>query len=107
MAGREQFKPNSIQTQLQKIRGPHVTKYAGLIVAIFGGIGLGIGLGGYAGVDFAQQQFVNSAEGEFMRGLGQLFVGVIFFQTAFVTLMLGGVVGAFGGCLRVVNSGSE
>lgn len=68
----------------------------GLVVALFAIVGVGLGLTGYVSLDAANQQFVEGTEGEFARGLGQLFVALLAFQSSVVTFFLGSVVASVG-----------
>lgn len=71
-------------------------KNIALVVALFAVVGVGLGLTGYISIDAANQQFVDNAEGEFMQGIGQLFVGVLVFQSGIMTFFLGSVVASVG-----------
>lgn len=62
-------------------------------IGLFAVVGVGLGLSGYIALDFMQATFVEGTEkGSFIRGIGQMLVGLAALQTSFVTFLLGSVV---------------
>lgn len=73
------------------IRG--IGKNAGVVVAVFGLVGFGLGFSGLLTILSIKGQFSGGAE----SSVGQLFVGVVFLQNVYTTFLLGSVVAAFTG----------
>lgn len=69
------------------------------IVAVFGTVGLGLGLTGYNTMAWAQSQFLTAAGGETAQQFGPIFVALVYFQGANVAFFLGPVVATLAGLL--------
>lgn len=69
------------------------------IVAVFAAIGLGMGLTGFAGMGWAQSQFLVAAGGETARQFGPVFVALVYFQNANTAFFVGPVVAVLAGVL--------
>lgn len=83
-----------------------VSRKVGLTVGLFAIIGVGLGLSGYISLSFINQMLVEEAEGEFMRGFGQILVRIVALQSAFVFFLLGSVVAAISGSTIAREAGS-
>lgn len=78
-------------------------KYLVITIAVFGLVGLGLGLTGYIGMSFAQDTFVDPTASELEQGFGELFVAIVFFQSMIVTLFAGPIVAGVTGLISGVT----
>lgn len=76
-----------------------ISRQVWLVVAIFGALGVALGLAGYATTNWARVQFVSAAAGSNPTGFGPVFVALSAFQTTVTLFFAGPIVGTVVGAL--------
>jgi hypothetical protein len=64
-------------------------KTIGLTTGVFAVVGVALGLTGFFPIEYITSQLTNAGEGEFTQAIGQLFVGLIFFQSVMMAMFVG------------------
>lgn len=72
-------------------------RYVALVVAAFAVVGVGMGLTGYWGMSWLEGQLVGSSQSEMANAFGQMFVALVFVQSAFIALFTGPTVATLAG----------
>ncbi|WP_049972805.1 hypothetical protein [Haladaptatus cibarius] len=85
-------------------RTSNTGKNIGLIIAVFGVVGIGIGLTGFISVGWMQGTFTNPEQGEIANSFGQLFVGLILLQSIILAFFTGPTIATVTGLISGLST---